>query len=326
LENFWNAILNLKEAVKAFDKPIHTCWINRDTAAVHINKPPTDLSQVLLIHCEEDFANTTATIPTFQLTKVGNITLLNQKALAAAEVLFLKKYLPYCFLSLKARKLKRAVTITHFAQTLDAKIATNTGDSKWIGNSENLIHAHRMRAVCDGVLVGSRTVEADNPKLNVRHVSGKNPVRIVLGNPKSDFKSLVACSKEKILIFGKEKLTVSPPLESIVLPSNCLALGIQPLAILTKLYQLGIHSVYIEGGAKTTSNFVNSKAVDILQLHIAPMIFGSGKASITLPNIETVKEAISFQEYNFLPFGDSMMFTGFLNTTIPTSLEGMRKS
>ncbi len=311
MENIWNAILNLKEAIKAYPQPIHTCWINGDTAVVHINKEPSDLNRTILIHCDNE-APAVADVATFLLTSVGNITLANPKGFNEAEVLFLKKYLPYCFISLKAKRLKRAITITHFAQTLDAKIATNTGDSKWIGNSENLIHAHRMRALCDGVLVGSRTVEADNPKLNVRHVTGKNPVRIVLGNPNSDFKSLLNCSNEKILVFGKEKLKVSAPLESIVLPSKCPKFGIKPLAILSKLFQLGIHAVYIEGGAKTTSNFINSNAVDILQLHIAPMIFGSGKASITLPNIETVKEAISFQEYNFLPFGDSMMFTGFL--------------
>jgi len=312
LENIWNAILQLKEAVKAFNQPIHNCWIQEETGIVSINEPPVDFQNNILIICDGQMPTKKVIATTFFLTEVGNIKPLNQSGLNEAKALFLKKYLPYCFLSLKAKRLKRAITITHFAQTLDAKIATNTGDSKWIGNPENLTHAHRMRAICDGVLVGSRTVEADDPKLNVRHVSGKNPVRIVLGNPDSDFKSLLDCSNEKVLIFGKEKLTVQPPLESIVLQKKCPTASIEPLAILAKLFQLGIHSVYIEGGATTTSNFVNSKAVDILQLHIAPMIFGSGKASIVLPNIEAVNEAINFTEYNFLPFGDSMMFTGFL--------------
>ncbi|MFK7979417.1 MAG: RibD family protein [Saprospiraceae bacterium] len=312
MENIWNVLLKLKEAVQAFSLPIHNCWMHLDTGVIAINESPSDFQSNILIVCAAS-PPIKATVPTFVLTEVGNIKPLYSNGLTEMEMLFFKKYLPYCFLSLKAKKLKRAITITHFAQTLDAKIATNTGDSKWIGNAENLTHAHRMRAICDGVLVGSRTVEADNPKLNVRHVSGNNPVRIVLGNPDSDFKSLLACSNEKILVFGKEKLSVQPPLESIVLPKKCPKASIEPIAILTKLFTLGIHSVYIEGGATTTSNFVNSKAVDILQLHIAPMIFGSGKASIVLPNIEAVNEAISFKEYNFLPFGDSMMFTGFLN-------------
>lgn len=313
MENIWNAILNLKEAVKAFHSPIHTCWIHEVTGIVHINETPSDTNNHILILCAKNRPAKLIAITTFELTPAGNVTPIQQIGASEVAILFLKKYLPYCFLSLKAQRLNRAVSISHFAQTLDAKIATNTGDSKWIGNAENLTHAHRMRAICDGVLVGSRTVEADNPKLNVRHVYGKDPVRIVLGNPKSDFKSLLDCSDEKILVFGKEKIIVQPPLESIVLPTKCPKASIEPLAILAKLFKLGIHSVYVEGGAKTTSNFVNSKAIDILQLHIAPMIFGSGKASIVLPNIDMVKEAINFKEYNFLSFGDSIMFTGFLN-------------
>jgi len=311
LENIWNAILNLKEAVKAFHQPIRACWVHGDTGIVHINKVPTDTQRTICIFCNTENPINQSEITTFVLTEVGNVSQTSRGDINSEELLFLKKYLPYCFLSLKAKRLNRAISITHFAQTLDAKIATNTGDSKWIGNRENLTHAHRMRAICDGVLVGSRTVEADNPKLNVRHVGGKNPVRIILGNPESDFKSLLDCSDEKILVFGREKLVVQAPLVSIVL-NKCPTKEIAPLAILAELFKLGIHSVYVEGGAKTTSNFVNSKAVDVLQLHIAPMIFGSGKASIVLPQIDAVNEAISFLEYNFLPFGDSVMFTGFL--------------
>ena len=225
--------------------------------------------------------------------------------------MFLKKYLPYCLLPIKAKKLNRAISITHFAQTLDAKIATNSGDSKWIGNPENLIHAHRMRALCDGVLVGRKTVEADNPRLNVRHVSGKNPVRIVLGCPKSDFKSLLESSDKEILIFGRKKIAVQPPLISYKIACGDSQENFDPFIVLEKLFEQSIHTIYVEGGAQTTSIFLNAKAVDVLQLHIAPLIFGSGKSSIVLPNIQVVKEAISFSEYHFLPFGDSIMFTGF---------------
>jgi len=269
LKELWNAILNLKAAVTAFDSAISTCWVNSVSGVVHINDSPSDYQNFILILCDKDRPLDIAKTTAFVLSEMGNVAPLNQKGISVAEILFLKKYLPYCFLSLKAKRLKRAISTTHFAQTLDAKIATNTGDSKWIGNDENLIHAHRMRALCDGVLVGRRTVEADEPKLNVRHVCGQDPVRIVLGNPNSDFNSLLNCSDAKIL--------------------------------------------YIEGGATTTSIFIKSKAVDVIQLHIAPMIFGSGKSSIELPNIDMVKEAISFSEYHFLPFGDSVMFTGFLN-------------
>jgi len=313
LKELWNAILNLKAAVTAFDSAISTCWVNSVSGVVHINDSPSDYQNFILILCDKDRPLDIAKTTAFVLSEMGNVAPLNQKGISVAEILFLKKYLPYCFLSLKAKRLKRAISTTHFAQTLDAKIATNTGDSKWIGNDENLIHAHRMRALCDGVLVGRRTVEADEPKLNVRHVCGQDPVRIVLGNPNSDFNSLLNCSDAKILIFSKHESHYKDSITSIQIPPQSSKCDIAPIAILEKLYQLGIYSIYIEGGATTTSIFIKSKAVDVIQLHIAPMIFGSGKSSIELPNIDMVKEAISFSEYHFLPFGDSVMFTGFLN-------------
>ena len=312
MENIWQAILNLKAVVSTYDAPICTCSVNRESRKVLINESPSDISKNILILCDKNRPLNLAETTTFILSEVGNVTAMNQKGISVAEMLFLQKYLPYCFLSIKAKRLKRAISVTHFAQTLDAKIATLNGDSKWIGNSENLIHAHRMRALCDGVLVGSRTVEADNPRLNVRHVYGNNPIRIVLGHPDSDYKSLIESSDKQILVFGKEKINVQLPLVSLKLEYDATLKTINPKAILEKLFELGIHSIYIEGGAKTTSIFVNAKAVDVLQLHIAPMIFGSGKDGIVLPNIQAVKEAISFAEYHFLPFGDSVMFTGFL--------------
>ena len=60
------------------------------------------------------------------------------------ELAFWQRYLPYCFLSYQAQRLGRAISVSHFAQTLDGKIATLAGDSKWIGNQENLKHAHRI--------------------------------------------------------------------------------------------------------------------------------------------------------------------------------------
>ena len=88
---------------------------------------------------------------------------------------------------------------------------------------------------------------------------------------------------------------------------------IPPQNILKKLYQKDINSIYIEGGASTTSCFLNQRAVDILQLHIAPLLFGSGKSGINLPEISKVKQAIQFKEYQFHKIGAEIMFTGFLN-------------
>ena len=232
---------------------------------------------------------------------------------ASQDVLdFLQLYLPCCLLPLWARQEKRAITIAHFAQSLDGKIATTTGDSKWIGNTENLVHAHRMRALCDAVLIGTGTLLADKPRLTVRHVTGQNPVRVVLGATCSDFESLYNSSSGRILVISSEADRLNGKADYIQLKKQ--NGRISALAILKTLYQKNIKMVYLEGGPTTTSYFLEDQSVDILQLHLAPVIFGSGKAAFSLPSITTVDEAVHIQHYCYQPVGNAIMFMGQLNS------------
>ena len=93
---------------------------------------------------------------------------------------FLKQYWPLCIIT--KTKTNRPYVFVHTAISLDGYMATLSGHSKWIGNKENLEHAHRLRAIFDAILVGGNTVERDQPALTVRHVEGNNPKRLVLSN------------------------------------------------------------------------------------------------------------------------------------------------
>jgi len=220
----------------------------------------------------------------------------------------LQHYLPYCLLAYHAHRQKRAISITHFAQSLDGRIATESGDSRWIGSEENLIHAHRMRALCDGILIGSQTLVADEPSLTVRHVKGNNPKRIVVGTSAHDFSSLWRSCSDPVLVLGNGRIQDDQRLEYV---SRDKSLGRwRGIDILECLYERGICSVYIEGGAQTTSNFLHDGAVDILQLHLSPRLFGSGISSIRLPEIGEVKDSIKLDPFTFVPVGNSMMFVG----------------
>src|SRR5580704_11250626 len=66
------------------------------------------------------------------------------------------------------------------AQSLDGYIATRDGESVWISGPDDLRHTHRLRALCDAVVVGAKTIRADNPRLTTRLVDGPSPVRVVL--------------------------------------------------------------------------------------------------------------------------------------------------
>src|SRR3972149_2103989 len=79
-----------------------------------------------------------------------------------------------------AKRLARPKVTLKFARTLDGYIATKTGDSKWISSPESRKFAHRLRSQHDAVLVGVNTVLKDNPRLDVRLVKGKNPVKVIL--------------------------------------------------------------------------------------------------------------------------------------------------
>ncbi len=304
----WEGLLNLKSSISAYNDSIAFCYLNLDNGAIAINEDLSDKTNQLLLVLNEEMV-----IPEKQLAIriVDNRQLIffNQEQLVTGTKLFLQQYLPYCFLSIVAKEKERAIVVAHFAQTLDGKIATENGDSKWIGNKENLQHAHRMRALCNGVAVGSKTLEIDAPKLTVRHVTGTDPLRIIIGNPPPVFDSLLESSTAAIHVFCSRNLEELPNINYHYLPSEKGL--ICPNEILKKLYQLDIHSVYIEGGASTTSHFFERNAVDILQLHIAPILFGSGTNGIRLPVINQVKQGKLFDEYHFLPVGDSIMFTGF---------------
>jgi diaminohydroxyphosphoribosylaminopyrimidine deaminase/5-amino-6-(5-phosphoribosylamino)uracil reductase len=215
---------------------------------------------------------------------------------------FIKLYLPYVFLPIASKQLNRAITISHFAQTLDGKIATNSGSSKWIGNSENLLHAHRMRALCEGIMVGRQTMLSDKPKLNVRHCAGENPKKIIVGRNN--------CKEEISGIIGEDFIEISTQKTGESSKRSISMSSFNGTEILENLFEKGIHSIYLEGGSKTTSAFLNCSGLDQIQLHISPIVLGSGVSNFSLPEVANISEGVHFSQFKFVPVGDTVMFIG----------------
>ncbi|MEQ9442257.1 MAG: RibD family protein [Cyclobacteriaceae bacterium] len=314
LATYWQGLLLLKEAISNTSEEVRFCFINfGPKSEVYINRLPVPDAQsslvLILVDPEAEIQHHKATV--FYLE--GTVLVLDYVYELEEEIIdFLATYMPYCFLPIRARQQNRAIAITHFAQSLDGKIATLDGDSKWIGNEDNLIHAHRMRALCSSILIGSHTLNYDHPSLTVRLVDGKNPRKVVLCSTESDFSSLKGNAKKPILIIGTGENPGLEHAEYVQLPPD--AEGKIPCPdILSLLYKKGLHSVYIEGGSTTSSSFLAQHSIDILQLHIAPLIFGSGLDSFTLPKITSVDEAVQFDRFYFKPIGDTFMFVGEMN-------------
>ena len=310
-QQLWKTLLHLRQEVAAWTSPPNYCCCSLIDPKMVVDQVLPDAPATLFfIH----FTETKIATPQaahFHWQDDLELKLLTPGEATPSAIAFLQAYLPYCFYSLQARKHKRAITIAHFAQTLDGKIATETGHSKWIGNEENLKHAHRMRALCDAILIGRSTLNHDQPKLNVRHVSGKNPARVVLSGKDADFSCLLEACDAPILVISSKDQPAKESIRHLQLPA---ANGrLHSDQILTCLYEQGLHTVYIEGGSMTTSNFIKDRAIDILQLHLSPQIFGSGQQSIQLPEIKEVQEAIQFSRFRFQTVGDTQMFVGHLN-------------
>lgn len=239
-----------------------------------------------------------------------SVQMKTNKVFSEENVRLLTMYLPYALIPYFSRKHKKCYAIAHFAQTLDGRIASSTGDSKWIGNEENLIHAHKMRALCDAILVGARTLHIDNPRLNVRLVKGENPTKVVVGGDNLDLEDYNAIDQSTI-IFSKNHYDFNDDQQIVSLSKD--QDQYKPKDLLNVLCQKGMCSVYIEGGSFTTSVFIKHRVIDQVQIHITPKIIGSGLSGFQFEGLSSMKDAIEFSSHRFIPIGDHMMFIGELN-------------
>lgn len=192
------------------------------------------------------------------------------------------------------------------AVSLDGRIATRTGDSKWISNERSRLLVHRLRNKVDGVLVGVGTVMKDDPLLTVRLPKGKikDPLRIII-DPRLRLsnKSQILNDPDKTLIvtgdqvpFGKKKGLLSKGVDILSLPEQAGRISIKDL--LTDLGRRGLISLLVEGGAEVYGSFLSERQVDKLILFIAPLLIGGQKAKgmIGGQGVASITEALRFKE------------------------------
>ena len=179
----------------------------------------------------------------------------------------------------------RIFAIGQLGQSLDGRIATPSGESRFINRDPALDHLHGIRARVDAVLVGIGTVLADDPRLDVRRCEGPNPARIVVdpnGRLPADALVLRDDGARRLVIRRKGAGTALPAgVEDIALAPG--DEGYDPRDILAALAGLGLRHILIEGGARTLSRFIAADALDRLHLLVAPVIIGAGQTGLDLP-------------------------------------------
>jgi diaminohydroxyphosphoribosylaminopyrimidine deaminase/5-amino-6-(5-phosphoribosylamino)uracil reductase len=192
-------------------------------------------------------------------------------------------YLPICSATHAA-----PITVGHLGQSLDGFIATHAGESQYVTGEENIRHLHRMRALCDAVVVGAGTVAADDPQLTTRYVEGSSPLRVVLDPTRrlaEHYKVFNDESAETLYICARGLARAG---ETHVGRAAIVALdegpdGVDVGAVLRELRGRGCHRIFVEGGGVTVSMFLEANLLDRLHIAIAPLLIGDGRPAIRLP-------------------------------------------
>jgi diaminohydroxyphosphoribosylaminopyrimidine deaminase / 5-amino-6-(5-phosphoribosylamino)uracil reductase len=199
-------------------------------------------------------------------------------------VALLELYLPFAQLPRG-----RSFAVAHLGQSLDGRIATAAGASRWVTGDADLTHTHRMRALADAILVGAGTVRHDDPQLTVRRCGGKHPVRVVIDSERrlgAQYRVFQDGAAPTLVLAYADRVAPGERLgqaQVVGLPRR--AGGLAPGEIRAALAARGLHFLFIEGGGITISRFLAAGALDRLQIAVAPIILGSGKPGLTLPEI-----------------------------------------
>lgn len=215
---------------------------------------------------------------------------------------------------------KKPFIVLKVAMTLDGKIATATGQSKWITNETSRAYGYKLRDIYDGIMVGINTVIEDNPMLTARVDGGKNPIRIVVDSSlKIDInanvvqdksaKTIVATTdkadKDKILKLQAQNVDVI-----VVDKDENDKVDIEKL--LNILGQQNICSILVEGGATLSGSFVAKKLVDKVYFFIAPKIIGGkeAKTPVAGTGILNLQEALTLKDIQIEKLEEDILIIG----------------
>src|SRR3989338_4278566 len=205
-----------------------------------------------------------------------------------------------------------------FSASLDGKIATRTGDSKWITNAQARNYARNLRSQYQAILVGINTVLKDDPHLGIRMKGKKDPLRIILDSTLKipltsrvlrNTNLLIAttkkANKEKIKALMDKGITVLTFTGQKIPLSN----------LLEELKKWKIISVLVEGGGSVLGSFLDARLVDKVYTFHAPIIIGGGKAvsAIAGEGVTTINEALRLKNVTFRRFADNLLTIGYTN-------------
>ncbi len=209
----------------------------------------------------------------------------------------------------------RPFVILKTAMTLDGKIATPTGQSKWITGEKARGLVHRLRGSVDAVLTAVGTVKADDPELTCRARGGRNPLRVIIDmSLKSPLGSKVfSCPPETILVTSATGPKTVKLIKSGIKIINVKA-KLKLERLMDKLGSMGITSVLIEGGSTLNSLALMEGVVDKVMYFIAPKIIGGAKSYPAVGGSEfrALERALRVRDMKVRRVGEDVLIEGYL--------------
>jgi diaminohydroxyphosphoribosylaminopyrimidine deaminase/5-amino-6-(5-phosphoribosylamino)uracil reductase len=201
--------------------------------------------------------------------------------------------------------------------SLDGKIATRTGDSKWVTGETARAYVHRMRNEVDAILVGSRTVMLDDPSLTTRVPEGKikDPIRIILDADEylsPDKKVFHQDSDAPTWVVVPEGRGAPGADEVLQIPRA--EGGLDLRVLMRELGRRNVTSVLVEGGGATLASAFEAGVVDKVMFFVAPKIIGGKDAvpSVGGAGVATMSEAIQLREMKATPIGEDILIEAYV--------------
>lgn len=215
---------------------------------------------------------------------------------------------------------KKSFVVLKAAMTLDGKIATAIGQSKWITNETSRAYGYKLRDIYDGIMVGINTVIEDNPMLTARVDGGKNPIRIVVDSSlKIDINANVVQDKSaKTIIATTDKADKDKILKLQAQDVDVIVVDkdendkVDIEKLLDILGQKNICSILVEGGATLSGSFVAKKIVDKVYFFIAPKIIGGkeAKTPVAGTGILNLQETLTLKDIQIEKLEEDILIIG----------------
>jgi diaminohydroxyphosphoribosylaminopyrimidine deaminase/5-amino-6-(5-phosphoribosylamino)uracil reductase len=208
------------------------------------------------------------------------------------------------------------------AQTLDGKIATASGESKWITGEEARKEGHKLRDINDAILVGINTVLKDDPSLTTRIPKGRDPIRVVVDSALRiplNAKVLTRKSAAKTIIATlasapKRKIRKLQDAGAEIIAVKSTQGRVDLGDLMKKLGKMDIMSILIEGGAEVNASALKSGIVDKIVMFISPMLMAGKDALCSIGGASPVRlsQAIKLRGITSRFVGQDLMVEGYI--------------